>query len=667
MGQSAFDECAGLKSLVFPEGVETIDGYVCQDCTGLRELTLPTTLTTLGYDAFKTCTNLETLTLPATVSLSSGAFARSYEKLSRVILTGSGEMAAFSSYSTPWSGIACPFSVEIREGVTSISDSVFSNRQNLTAVSLPDSVKTIGNYAFSGCSGLTELELPSGVTSIGTYAFSSCSGLTELNLPGSVTSIGNNAFSYCSGLTELEIPDSVTSVGASAFYNNTGLGSVSVPMAAVYGETGSNEAFDGCTGITRVKLRGTGDMKSMYGGNYNSGTPWRATKEPVTVELAEGITGIGEYVFWSCSSLATVVIPNTVTHIDSKAFYYSGLEALTLPSSVTSIGEDAFSSSKISRITIPDSVTSIGKYAFNACSNKPTVYYGGTKEQWEAALNGQSVTNGTAITILYETSESAYMTAQLNEIMEKESLADIKAGLEKLNTGSLSDALLEPQNRQKLAGKEGATSVRADASSPLQAESVSITGAKLNFPEQQDLTLVLAAPENPGVSVPAQGKTLRFSAKLFSGDTEVTASNLTVPMAVTIRLPGRELSEQSVRVWHSHGDTLTELRFLRVERQADGYDLTFLLDGFSDLVVAYDTGFSLTLSGGAVGVRDERNTLANCQTVYGARYQDGRMTGLWMGTRSGIRITFAEPLESGDVLFFLDGQGKPVRAKEALS
>ena len=87
--------------------------------------------------------------------------------------------------------------------------------------------------------------------------------------------------------------------------------------------------------------------------------------------IPDSVTSIGAGAFGGCRSLTDIAIPDSVTSIGDSAFYgCRSLSEIVIPSSVTSIGDSAFSGSvSLSEIVIPSSVTSIGNSAFFSCSS----------------------------------------------------------------------------------------------------------------------------------------------------------------------------------------------------------------------------------------------------------------------------------------------------------
>ena len=138
-----------------------------------------------------------------------------------------------------------------------------------------------------------------------------------------------------------------------------------------YSVTGIGEyVFYYCTDLTSVTIPNS--VKSIGVGAF------RSCIGLTSVTIPNSVTSIGELVFYGCTGLTSVSIGNSVTSIGGSAFQAcSNLTSVTIPNSVTSIGEYAFyECTSLTSIDIPNSVTSIGKYAFGSCIGLTSVSIG---------------------------------------------------------------------------------------------------------------------------------------------------------------------------------------------------------------------------------------------------------------------------------------------------
>ena len=338
IGTSAFDACTGLTSVTIPNSVTSIGSWAFYDCSSLTSVIIGNSVTSIGGSAFSGCSGLTSVTIPNSVtSIGSSAFYN----VPNIVYSGSATGSPWGAKSV--NGYVDGYLVYSDDTKTTLITCSSSAQGEIV---IPNSVTSIGSSAFNGCTGLTSVTIPNSVTSIGTSAFERCTGLTSVTIPNSVTSIGGSAFYNCRGLTSVTIPNSVTSIGS--------------------------EAFSGCNNITSVVW----NAKNGSGYNFGSQVESFTFGDEVEVIPASICSGM--------NNLTSLTIPNSVTSIESFAFY--GCSSLT-------------------SLTMGNSVASIGDYAFRYCSalssvEAPAVFFDIQESQWSyyTKILSQVTVNGGELT-----------------------------------------------------------------------------------------------------------------------------------------------------------------------------------------------------------------------------------------------------------------------------
>lgn len=271
---------------------------------------------------------------------------------------------------------------------------------------LDGSVTRIGDYAFEKCSSLTFIDIPDSVTSIGAMAFTGCHGLTDMVISNSVKVIDDGAFSLCDSLTDIYFNGTADEWSAI----ETGASNESIADAAVYYFSGTKPTTKG--NFWRYENGVITVWPSEGGKEYSEGLNYVAINGltcyvsgigtctdtdiiiPATSPDGRTVVKISANAFLNCTSIVSILIPNTVTEIDEFAFYgCTALSYVTLPNelprisahtfygctslvgvnlnnNMISIGDSAFDGcSSLTDIDLPDSITEIGKAAFANCKS----------------------------------------------------------------------------------------------------------------------------------------------------------------------------------------------------------------------------------------------------------------------------------------------------------
>ncbi len=227
-------------------------------------------------------------------------------------------------------------------------------------------VKKIAERAFAN-TWVKNVRVSGGIKEIGGSAFSS-SALVSIVLEEGVESIGDGAFYGCQELENVDIPDSLKVIGEDLFnpYNK-----LPVIDGVIYESKEKRRILIGYPSWNGESSPFVGDYKVDETVRFIATGAFMQAWDLTSVELPEGLLGIGRSAFGGCYSLHTLNLPESLLSISGGAFEHCPLlTSLVIPKGVTTIGWSTFSMcSGLQSIELHDGITEIGLGAFDGCSS----------------------------------------------------------------------------------------------------------------------------------------------------------------------------------------------------------------------------------------------------------------------------------------------------------
>ena len=242
--------------------------------------------------------------------------------------------------------------------VVAIGPNVFTNREDLTGVSIPEDVY-ISSSAFKNCTNLTNVTMRGrGTDHIAIDAFENTPWYDNVSksAPDGFIIINRLLVEYKGNESSVVIPNGVHRINELAFKGNTNL--TSLTLSDDVRSIGSG-AFKDCTNLTSVTI------------------PYH-------------FDAIGDSAFSGCTSLTSLAIPSSVTYIGDRAFENTGLMSVIIPC-VRYIQEGVFADcTELTSVTIPYGITGIRANAFSGCTSLTsiTIYDGVLNSDWGSIDNG---------------------------------------------------------------------------------------------------------------------------------------------------------------------------------------------------------------------------------------------------------------------------------------
>ena len=374
IGDYAFAQ-TDLTSVVLPSTLVTIDNRAFQGCNKLTGIVLPASVETIGDNAFSQCSSLKTVTSqivdPSTVTVGNNAFA--YYSIDLIVPVGS--VSAYKA-AEPWKQFREILDInEMQKSVRTINvekagtlSTFISDEDKFVILELTltgelngtdfrllremagcgyDGRETNGKLRTLDLSGIRivadaedsegylnatqvindsgnygvnkgeDLPLRTKDDVFGDCLFAGCNRIRSIKFPAGIKEMGHDLFTLVNSRLDIVIPKDVTYIHPDAFNNHP------YPMGSFKVEEG-NQVYSSPNNCNAI-VKGT----TLEVGCKNTVIP-------------EGITTIGPGAFdyqRGCPAL-----PESVTRIESRAFYYANASTVTLPKNLQFIGSGAFAS-----------------------------------------------------------------------------------------------------------------------------------------------------------------------------------------------------------------------------------------------------------------------------------------------------------------------------------
>lgn len=217
ISKGAFYGDSGLRSVVVPDSVKTIDVEAFAECSELQRIQIGKGATDITWFD----NSVDTKWCDDWFNNAVGRIRepRSFcdcEKLGSVEI--SAQNPAFKTIDDfvcdkeGGSLLYCPpmmLNVVTPKSVRNIAPGAFYRSFNISGLAFGGSVTNIGRNAFQECYYLTNVELPVGLITIDQYAFNWCEGLENIRIPHTVKYIGYGAFRGCTSLEEVLVAETI--------------------------------------------------------------------------------------------------------------------------------------------------------------------------------------------------------------------------------------------------------------------------------------------------------------------------------------------------------------------------------------------------------------------------------------------------------------------------
>jgi hypothetical protein len=286
------------------------------------------------------------------------------------------------------------FDIEKRQGrvifsgaISNIPADCFKGQANITSVTIPSGIVSIESEAFAGCRSITKFVLPTDLKYLGDAIFDGCSmeSLICYNIPDQTAEDEH----WLAG-SEISRVTLRGNVGKSAFKGYAPLTTIEMDGSKYF----AHDAFKECPNIESVNTPSEAYWyeMSIYNGGANPIANGKAEliadgTSVTRVEIPEGITKVGAYLFTNYQHVSDININDEVTSIGAECFAGCNVDSIYLGSSIKSVGQKFLYECSAESVTINFNTPNFQKDATST-------------SHWLHGLDTPSITFGDSVTVI---------------------------------------------------------------------------------------------------------------------------------------------------------------------------------------------------------------------------------------------------------------------------
>ena len=225
IGESALYFCSGLREIIIPAAVSEINGWAFSNCSGLTSIAIPAGVTTIHDEAFSDCVLLEEILVDPNNRYFSSIDGVLYDKKQtrllfypedkKGVLTIPPSVTSINYYRLQQNTSLKKILVDKNNPIFSSVDGVLYNKEQTELllcpigisgnISIPAGVAAIDSITFTNRTELTGVTLPASITSIGSGAIASCPNIKYVTFYGRQPLLSYGVFGYDRNIT-LRVP-----------------------------------------------------------------------------------------------------------------------------------------------------------------------------------------------------------------------------------------------------------------------------------------------------------------------------------------------------------------------------------------------------------------------------------------------------------------------------